>query len=37
MKVKLLKKVRKRFSIIHLPKGMFYLDEEYNYNLFKII
>ena len=37
MKVKLLKKVRKRFSIIHTPDGIF-LDNEYcNYNLFRLI
>lgn len=38
MKVKLLKKVRKRFSIIHMPNG-FVTDfdgEHYDYNLFKL-
>lgn len=38
MKVKLLKKARKRFSIIHMPEG--YISDEgvhYNYNIFKLI
>lgn len=38
MKVKLLKKVRRRFDIIHMPNG--YVDYEnshYNYNLFKLV
>lgn len=38
MKTKLLKKVRKRFSITHMPHG--YIDEydgeHYNFNLFKL-
>lgn len=37
MKTKLLRKVRKRFQIIHMPNG--YVDvggEHYNYNLFKL-
>lgn len=37
MKTKLLKKVRRRFRIIHMPKG--YIDScggHYNYNLFKL-
>jgi len=34
MKVKLLKKVRKRFSIIHAPDGIFLDNQHYNYNLF---
>lgn len=37
MKVKLLKKVRKRFSIIHLPKGFTAFGDTYDYNLFKLV
>jgi len=42
MKAKLLKKVRQRFEIIHMPKGYVSFDgehcgEHYNYNLFKLI
>lgn len=33
MKTKLLKKVRKRFSIYHLPNGFVYENKHYNYNL----
>lgn len=37
MKVKLLKKVRKRFQIIHMPKGYVgVVGEHYNLNLFKL-
>lgn len=36
MKVKLLKKVRKRFEIIHLPNGFCAFGDTYNYNLFKL-
>lgn len=34
MNVKLLKKVRKRFSIHHYPDGIFIGDHHYNYDLF---
>jgi hypothetical protein len=34
MKVKLLKKVRKRFQITHHPKGLSYSGDVYNFNLF---
>lgn len=34
MKVKLLKKVRKRFAITHHPKGIVAFGEIYDYNLF---
>lgn len=37
MKVKLLKKVRKRFEIFHLPNGKMYGDTHYNYNLFELV
>ena len=37
MKIKLLKKVRKRFEIFHLPKGFVNRGEHYDYNLFKLI
>lgn len=38
MKVKLLKKIRKRFSIIHMPKGFVDNDGDlYDYNLFKLV
>lgn len=37
MKIKLLKKVRKRFQIIHMPKGFTSLGDRYEYNLFKLI
>jgi hypothetical protein len=33
MKTKLLRKVRKRFEIFHLPNGD---NEHYNYNLFRL-
>jgi hypothetical protein len=37
MKVKLLKKVRKRFSIEHIPNGYVdYSGNHYNYNLYKL-
>jgi hypothetical protein len=37
MKVKLLKKVRKRFSIIHMPNGYVdYSGNHYDYNLYKL-
>ena len=37
MKVKLLKKVRKRFEILHLPQGFYSFGVLYDYNLFKLI
>ncbi len=37
MKVKLLKKVRKRFDIIHFPKGFTAFGIRYEYNLFKLM
>jgi hypothetical protein len=37
MKAKLLKKVRKRFEIFHLPKGYVDGGTHYNYNLFKLV
>lgn len=37
MKVKLLKKVRKRFEIIHHPKGFTSHGVAYEYNLFELI
>jgi len=37
MKVKLLKKVRKRFEIFHLPNGEVFGNTHYKYNLFKLI
>ncbi len=39
MKVKLLKKVRRRFSIMHLPKGYVASSDgyHYNYNLYKLV
>lgn len=36
MKIKLLKKVKKRFQIIHLPNGFCSFGDTYNYNLFKL-
>jgi hypothetical protein len=36
MKTKLLRKVRKRFEILHLPKGFTSCGERYEYNLFKL-
>jgi hypothetical protein len=36
MKTKLLKKVRKRFEIIHMPAGFVECGERYEYNLFKL-
>lgn len=37
MKTKLLKKVRKRFEIIHMPNGYVDYDgDHYNYNLFRL-
>jgi hypothetical protein len=37
MKIKLLRKVRKRFQIIHMPNGYVgFGGEHYNYNLFKL-
>lgn len=36
MKAKLLKKVRKRFEIIHMPNGFTFLNDIYEYNLFKL-
>lgn len=37
MKTKLLKKVRKRFDIIHLPYGHMKGGKFYDYNLFKLV
>ena len=37
MKVKLLKKVRKRFEIIHIPNGFRSSGIRYEYNLFRLI
>ena len=37
MKVKLLKKVRKRFEIYHLPKGLIDGGTHYDYNLFRLV
>jgi hypothetical protein len=37
MKVKLLKKVRKRFEIYHLPKGLVNDGTHYDFNLFKLV
>lgn len=36
MKIKLLKKVRKRFKITHMPMGFTSCGERYEYNLFKL-
>ena len=36
MKVKLLKKIRKRFSITHYPEGFRNGSEYYNHNLIKL-
>lgn len=36
MKVKLLKKIRKRFQITHMPNGFFFDGRRYEYNLFKL-
>lgn len=36
MKVKLLKKVRKRFEIIHMPNGFTFSGYRYEHNLFKL-
>ena len=37
MKTKLLKQVRKRFEIFHLPNGFISDGTHFNYNLFKLI
>ena len=37
MKVKLLKKVRKRFEIYHLPKGLVDGGTHYDFNLFRLV
>jgi len=37
MKTKLLKKVRKRFDIIHMPEGFTYGDSVYDYNLYRLV
>jgi hypothetical protein len=37
MKAKLLKKVRKRFEIFHLPKGYSAFGGRYEFNLFKLV
>ena len=36
MKTRLLKKVRRRFEIIHMPLGFTSFGERYEYNLFKL-
>jgi hypothetical protein len=36
MKTRLLKSVRKRFEITHMPLGCIAWGERYNYNLFKL-
>ncbi len=36
MKTRLLKKVRKRFEITHMPKGFTYCGERFEYNLFRL-
>jgi hypothetical protein len=36
MKTKLLKKTRKRFEIIHMPKGFTSCGNRYEFNLFKL-
>jgi hypothetical protein len=36
MKTKLLKKSRKRFEIIHMPKGFTSCGNRYEYNLYKL-
>jgi hypothetical protein len=36
MKIKLLRKVRKRFEIFHHPKGITIYNDYYNYNLFQL-
>jgi hypothetical protein len=37
MKVKLLKKTRKRFDIIHFPKGKVIYGVHYDYNIFQLV
>jgi hypothetical protein len=37
MKTKLLKKVRKRFDIIHMPKGFESCGDVYEFNLYKLV
>jgi hypothetical protein len=37
MKTKLLKKVRRRFEIYHMPNGFIYDSHHYDYNLFKLV
>lgn len=37
MKTKLLKKIRKRFSIIHAPNGLYRHGDVYDYNLFILV
>ena len=37
MKTKLLKKVKKRFEIFHLPNGFIRNGHRYEYNVFKLI
>jgi hypothetical protein len=36
MKTKLLKKIRKRFSITHYPKGITLFGEYYNHDIFRL-
>jgi hypothetical protein len=36
MKIKLLKKIRKRFTITHFPKGIRMGSDFYDYNLFRL-
>jgi hypothetical protein len=37
MKTKLLRKVKKRFEILHYPKGITIHNDHYNYNLFQLV
>lgn len=37
MKAKLLKKVRKRFEIYHMPNGVILNSRHFDYNLFKLV
>lgn len=36
MKVKLLKKARKRFEIVHMPTGFTQFGDRYEYNLYRL-
>jgi hypothetical protein len=37
MKTRLLKRVRKRFEIIHMPRGIVMFDEYFDYNLLVLV